>query len=75
MKRTSKQRVRCLTGLTLLCLTLFPVTSANTAKPTQRRIEVDVAQAAKPLDRFFDLSIGSDFPGTLIRDDSQVQLK
>jgi len=26
-------------------------------------------------DRFFDLSVGSDYPGTLIRDDSQAQLK
>ena len=28
-----------------------------------------------PVDRFFDLSVGSDYPGTLIRDDSQAQLK
>jgi xylan 1,4-beta-xylosidase len=28
-----------------------------------------------PVDHFFDLSVGSDFPGTLIRDDSQTQLK
>jgi xylan 1,4-beta-xylosidase len=27
------------------------------------------------MDHFFDLSIGSDYPGTLIRDDSQAQLK
>jgi Glycosyl hydrolases family 39 len=27
------------------------------------------------VDRFFDLSVGSDFPGSLIRDDSQAQLK
>ena len=27
------------------------------------------------MDRFFDLSVGSDYPGTLIRDDSQAQLK
>jgi xylan 1,4-beta-xylosidase len=74
MKRTSKG-IRYLTGLTLFCLALFPATSAETAKPAQRRIELDVAQATKPLDRFFDLSVGSDFPGTLIRDDSQVQLK
>ena len=75
MKRTNKQRVRYLTGLTLFCLALFPATSAKTAKPAQRRIELNVAQATKPLDRFFDLSVGSDFPGTLIRDDSQLQLK
>ena len=40
-----------------------------------RRIDLDVATATKPLDRFFDLSVGSDYPGTLIRDDSQAQLK
>ena len=75
MKRTKKQRVRYLTGLTLFCLALFPATSAKTAKPAQRGIELDVAHATRPLDRFFDLSVGSDFPGTLIRDDSQLQLK
>jgi xylan 1,4-beta-xylosidase len=74
MKRTN-QRVRYLIGLTLFCLALFSATSAETPKPTQRRIELDVAQATRPLDRFFDLSVGSDFPGTLIHDDSQAQLK
>jgi hypothetical protein len=27
------------------------------------------------VDRFFDLSVGSDFPGTLIRPEAQAQLK
>jgi len=49
--------------------------SAEAPKPGARHIELDLAQATKPLDRFFDLSVGSDFPGTLIRDDSQAQLK
>jgi len=75
MNRTNKKRVLYLAGLTLFCLTFFPTASAETAKPAQRRIELDVAEAIKPLDRFFDLSVGSDFPGTLIRDDSQLQLK
>jgi xylan 1,4-beta-xylosidase len=75
MKRTKKRIVRYLTGLTLFCLALFPSTAAKTGKPGKRRVEIDVAQAAGPLDRFFDLSVGSDFPGTLIRDDSQLQLK
>ncbi|WP_281399788.1 GH39 family glycosyl hydrolase [Sphingomonas rhizophila] len=39
-----------------------------------RVIEIDVAKASEPVDRFFDLSIGSDYPGTLRRDDSQAQL-
>ncbi|MGA9667953.1 MAG: beta-xylosidase [Terracidiphilus sp.] len=41
----------------------------------QRTIVVDLRDTAGPVDRFFDLSVGSDFPGTLIRDDSQAQLK
>ena len=39
-----------------------------------RQIVVDPANTAGPVDRFFDLSVGSDYPGTLIRDDSQAQL-
>jgi xylan 1,4-beta-xylosidase len=40
-----------------------------------RTIAVDLKDSAGPVDHFFDLSVGSDFPGTLIRDDSQAQLK
>lgn len=40
-----------------------------------REISIDAAAPTGPVDRFFDLSVGSDFPGTLIREDSQAQLK
>ncbi len=40
-----------------------------------REIVVDVKDALGSVDRFFDLSAGSDYPGTLIRDDRQAQLK
>jgi xylan 1,4-beta-xylosidase len=40
-----------------------------------REIELDLQAATTPLDRFFDHCVGSDFPGTLIRDDCQAQLK
>lgn len=40
-----------------------------------REITIDVSRAGRPVDRFFDLSIGADYPGTLIRPDSQAQLK
>ncbi|MCJ2187201.1 GH39 family glycosyl hydrolase [Novosphingobium beihaiensis] len=40
-----------------------------------RRIDVNAAAAAGPVDRFFDLSVGSDYPGTLRRADSQAQLQ
>lgn len=56
--------------------TYFAVPVAAQAQPVQARtIVADVTQATGPVDRFFDLSVGSDYPGTLIRDDSQAQLK
>jgi xylan 1,4-beta-xylosidase len=45
------------------------------AAPAPRVIALDVGKTTGPVDRFFDLSIGSDYPGTLIREDSQGQLK
>ncbi len=72
----TKLRMKRLTGFASFCLAFFTMTfSAETATPTSRRIDLDVAQAVRPLDRFFDLAVGSDYPGTLIRDDSQAQLK
>jgi xylan 1,4-beta-xylosidase len=49
--------------------------SAQAAAAPPRRITIDVAQATRPLDRFFDLSVGSDYPGTLVRPDAEAQLK
>ncbi|TFI59094.1 beta-xylosidase [Sphingomonas parva] len=51
-------------------------TPAAAAPPTAppRIIEIDVAKAGDPINRFFDLSVGADYPGTLIRPDSQAQL-
>ncbi|WP_431103679.1 GH39 family glycosyl hydrolase [Roseateles noduli] len=60
-----------------LALALAPV-AARSAGPTARpgrSIDVDVQRAAQPVDRSFDYAVGADFPGTLIRDDSQAQLK
>ena len=46
------------------------------SQPSQSRsIVVNVENTSGPVDRFFDLSVGSDYPGTLIRPDSQAQLK
>jgi len=45
----------------------------TTQAPTSA-VEIDVAQAGAPLDRSFDLSVGSDFAGTLIRKDSMDQI-
>ena len=40
-----------------------------------RSVTLDVTQATKPVDRFFDLSVGADYPGVTIRDANQAQLK
>ncbi len=47
---------------------------AAAAAPTLD-IEIDVRNTNKPWDRFYDLSVGADYPATTIRDDAQAQLK
>jgi xylan 1,4-beta-xylosidase len=49
--------------------------SAQSNRNSLREVVADVKDTRGPVDRFFDLSVGSDYPGTLIRDDSQAQLK
>jgi xylan 1,4-beta-xylosidase len=53
----------------------FSSLAAHAQSSSPRTIVVDLKDTAGPVDRFFDLSVGSDYPGTLIRDDSQAQLK
>lgn len=61
-------------ALASLCiLALSPVVGG--AEPPVRAIEIDVSATGPALDRFFDLSVGSDYPGTLVREDSQQHLK
>jgi xylan 1,4-beta-xylosidase len=67
------QRI-CLATLAAACYSVT-AQAADAAKAPARAIVIDAARAAGPLDRFFDLSIGSDYPGTLMRDDSMAQLK
>jgi xylan 1,4-beta-xylosidase len=49
--------------------------AAHSQQAPSRTIAVDLKNSTEPVDHFFDLSVGSDFPGTLIREDSQAQLK
>ncbi len=49
--------------------------AAQSQQAASRIVAVDLEGTTGPVDRFFDLSVGSDYPGTLIRDDSQAQLK
>jgi len=54
--------------------TVFLVTAQSQQIPP-RRITANIGNVTGSVDHFFDLSIGSDYPGTLIRNDSQAQLK
>jgi xylan 1,4-beta-xylosidase len=63
-------------ALALAFATLFNVAgSAAAADGAVRTIAIDVHAPTVARDRFADLSVGSDYPGTLIRDDSLAQLK
>ena len=66
-------------GLVAMRRVLFAVlcsvaVSCAAADQPVRRIDLDVAEASEPIDRFYALSVGSDYPGTLIREDSQAHL-
>jgi xylan 1,4-beta-xylosidase len=63
---------RLLATLTL-SLSASLLTHAQQSSP--RDITVDMAKPGASVDHFYDLSVGSDYPGTLIRPDSQAQLK
>jgi xylan 1,4-beta-xylosidase len=58
-------------GVSILFLTISAV--AQSQMPP-RGLVVDLDRKTGPIDHFFDLSVGSDYPGTLIRPDSQAQL-
>lgn len=73
LKTTLARSSRFLLLFALPVLGLTPV--AHSQELTARTIVADMSQTKGPVDGLFDLSVGSDFPGTLIRDDSQAQLK
>jgi xylan 1,4-beta-xylosidase len=54
---------------------VFGLTMAAAAQPAMRRIAVDVTRPTTPRSGFETFSVGSDYPGTLSRDDSLAQLK
>jgi xylan 1,4-beta-xylosidase len=59
----------------LFAVVALAQSAIGSAAAAPRHITLDVAAAKQPVDRFFDLSVGSDYPGTLIRPDAQAQLK
>jgi xylan 1,4-beta-xylosidase len=38
--------------------------AAHAGGPAPRHVALDLSRAAAPMDRFFDLSVGADYPGT-----------
>ena len=58
---------------------LVPTSIAHAAAgktgTAERRIAINRSEAGAPVDRFFDHSVGADFPGTTGRDDALAQLK
>jgi xylan 1,4-beta-xylosidase len=68
-------RMKNLLTFCLGSLVAFTASDIAAQSINARRIDVNVSNTAGPVDRFFDLSVGSDYPGTLIRPDSQEQLK
>jgi xylan 1,4-beta-xylosidase len=66
--------LRLILALLAILPGLFAATPGWAGPDRLRMVEVDLARAGAPIDRFFDVSIGSDYPGTLIRPDSQAQL-
>ncbi|MDJ0277948.1 cellulase family glycosylhydrolase [Sphingomonas sp. 2R-10] len=72
----TRARAALLAAALALCATLppFGATPAAAQGTAARQIAIDVAGTTKPRDRMAQLSIGSDFPGTLQRDDSLAQL-
>src|SRR6478735_2830994 len=70
----ARARVNVISMQLCMALALATPLLAACAEMSPRTVELDASQATEPVDRFFDLSIGADYPGTLIRDDSQAQL-
>jgi xylan 1,4-beta-xylosidase len=80
MSQSNKLRRRDLmAAASVLPLAALPIGAEATAPPPPesagRRVELDLARAREPLDRFFDDCVGSDYPGTLYRPDTLAQLK
>ncbi len=73
--RLSLVRQLPLIALGMLAAWSFSPAGAQPPQSPGREIVVNVKDARGPADHFFDLSVGSDYPGTLIRSDSQAQLK
>jgi xylan 1,4-beta-xylosidase len=62
-------------GAAALALSITAAGTAGAAGPAPRVVELDRAQATAPVDRFFDLSVGADYPGTTGRPENLAQIR
>jgi hypothetical protein len=71
----SFMRHLCIVVLGFLAVSFAFLASAQANQNSLREVAANVKDTRGPVDHFFDLLVGSDYCGTLIRDDSQAQLK
>ncbi|MFL6604934.1 MAG: GH39 family glycosyl hydrolase [Steroidobacteraceae bacterium] len=64
-----------LLSMVCLCAGTRAAAPSQTHPVPVRHVVANLDKSAGPVDRYFDFSVGSDYPGTLIRDDSQRQLE
>jgi xylan 1,4-beta-xylosidase len=62
--------LRPLAAALAICLS-----ATASAEPPARTVQLDLAAATTPVDRFYDLSVGADYPGTTGRPENLAQLK
>ncbi len=74
-KWTAAIAAMTLAGAMLPVLPVAAQTGAAAQATVSRTIEIDAAGPVMPRNRMAQMSVGSDFPGTLIRDDSLAQLR
>ncbi|WP_457391002.1 GH39 family glycosyl hydrolase [Roseateles sp. P5_E1] len=67
--------IKRLTSLSAAVLALSLCAQAGAAGPAERKVDLDIAAAKAPVDRFFDLAVGSDYVGTTGRPENLAQLK
>ena len=66
----SRSILRVVSPFVLSSIALLATVQSQQIPP--RRIIANIGNVTGSVDHFFDLSVGSDYPGTLIRDDSQA---
>jgi xylan 1,4-beta-xylosidase len=64
-----------LTSIAAAVLTLSFCAQTQAAGPAARTVDLDFAAAKTPMDRFFDHSVGADYPGTTGTPENLAQLK